>query len=103
MFQNGKLEIVRPINYAQVLRMKSSLILPVIFVIVDLKICQCVDQFVHNLTSSGNESILRKGSLGAPIQSVFCWRKQVPTLGKFWSSITLNINITETEALKVNL
>ena len=82
--------------------MKSSVVLmTVILVTLDLRPSQGVSQFVHNLTSSGNESILRKGSLGAPTQSVFCWRKQVPSLGKFWSSITLNINISKTADLKV--
>ena len=81
--------------------MESSILLAVIIVTLDLTYSHGVLQFVHNLTSSGNESIMRKGSFGAPTQSVFCWRKQAPTLGKFWSSITLNINISETADLKV--
>ena len=52
--------------------------------------------------SSGNESFLKKGSLGAPQLSVFCWRNQIPTLDKFWTIVNLNINISQLAKFKAH-
>ena len=44
-----------------------------------------------NITS-GNESFLVKGSLGAPLTSIFCWKGKPATLGRFWESLLIEID-----------
>ena len=56
---------------------------------------------VQNL-SSGNESFLRKGSIGAPQLYIFCWRNQIPTLDKFWTIVHVNINISQSAEFKTH-
>ena len=43
-----------------------------------------------NITT-GNESFLVKGSLGAPLTSIFCWSGKPATLGRFWESLLIEI------------
>ena len=81
--------------------MKISTILAVILNLNDPRSSMAFATSVHNFTS-GNESILRKGSLGAPQLSVFCWRNQNPTLDKFWSIVILNFNISNSAEFKTH-
>ena len=73
--------------------MRSQL-LSVILLMMDLSSLGLTDS-VHNFTSEGNESVLRRGYLGAPTLSVFCWSGHSPSLGKFWSSVTLTIHAAD--------
>ena len=75
--------------------MKISLLTAVITILKCLSSCSgnSLHDHIHNFTS-GNESVLRRGSLGAPLVSVFCWRGRAPALARFWSSVTLHINIS---------
>ena len=75
--------------------MKISLLTAVITILQCLPPCSGHSEHdhIHNFTS-GNESVLRRGSLGAPLVSVFCWRGRAPALARFWSSVTLHINIS---------
>ena len=54
-----------------------------------------------NITT-GNESFLVKGSLGAPLTSIFCWKGKPATLGRFWESLLIEI-VAEREDYKVHL
>ena len=54
-----------------------------------------------NITT-GNESFLVKGSLGAPLTSIFCWKGKPATLGRFWESLLIEI-VVEQEDYKVHL
>ena len=75
--------------------MKISLLSTVITILRCLSLCSghSHHDHIHNFTS-GNESVLRRGSLGAPLVSVFCWRGRAPALARIWSSVTLHINIS---------
>ena len=81
--------------------MKISTILAVILILKNPRISMTFASSVQNF-SSGNESFLRKGSLGAPQLSVFCWRNQIPTLGKFWTILHLNINISQSAEFRTH-
>ena len=54
-----------------------------------------------NITT-GNESFLVKGSLGAPLTSIFCWVGKPATLGRFWESLLIEI-VADRENSKVHL
>ena len=81
--------------------MKISSILAVIITLKNHRISMAFASSVH-IFSSENESVLRKGSLGAPQLSVFCWRNQIPTPDTFWSVVLLNINISKTAEFKTH-
>ena len=82
--------------------MKISTILAVILIMKNPRISNTFASSVHNF-SSGNESVLKKGFLGAPQLSIFCWRNQIPTLDKFWTIVLLNINISQSAEFKTHL
>ena len=82
--------------------MKISTILAVILIMKNSRISNTFASSVHNFIS-GSESVLRKGFLGAPQLSIFCWRNQIPTLDKFWTIVLLNINISQSAEFKTHL
>ena len=81
--------------------MKISSILAVLLTLKNHRISMAFASSVH-IFNSENESVLRKGSLGAPQLSVFCWRNKIPTLGTFWSVVLLNINISKSAEFKTH-
>ena len=52
--------------------------------------------------TTGRESFLIRGSIGAPLTNIFCWKEKVATLGRFWESVIIEIVTEESEETKVH-
>ena len=52
--------------------------------------------------TTGRESFLIRGSIGAPLTNIFCWKEKVATLGRFWESVSIEIVTEESEETKVH-
>ena len=57
---------------------------------------------LYNFTT-GRESFLITGSIGAPLTNIFCWKEKQATLGRFWESGLIEIDARSSEDLKVHL
>jgi len=57
---------------------------------------------LYNFTT-GRESFLITGSIGAPLTNIFCWTEKQATLGRFWESGLIEIDARSGEDLKVHL
>ena len=52
--------------------------------------------------STGMESFLVSGSIGAPLTHIFCWKEKPATLARFWESGLIEIDVAQNEDLKVH-